>query len=122
MLVRPVCSCHKRAIQAAASGCFLGSPASRAVTRTLVSTKTSAVMQFFPSRVTLSRTAQLDWWLGEKSAHRAIVLGEFVHALRQHFADQARKAGVVFGGIDARPNCRFLVEGYGDVLYARSIL
>src|SRR6187402_1768792 len=101
MLMRPVCSRQSRATQAAACGCFVLSRPSRAYTRTLVSTKTSAVMQFLSRCLTLPHAPELDRRFGQVCAHRVIVFGEFVHPLRQHFADQTGQTGVVLGGVDA---------------------
>src|SRR5438132_889580 len=90
ILVRPRCSRQSRSSHIAATGCFPGSAASRAYTNTFVSTKTSSVMQFFPSGISLALLPKLHRRLGEKGAHRPVILMQFLHALHEHLADDAR--------------------------------
>src|SRR5262245_13779121 len=117
MLVRPAISRHRCSSQARARGCLAGSLASCAYSRTLVSTKTRAFIQFLPLWVVLALALELPGLAREEASQRLVVLARFAHVLLQELADEAGQAYVALRGMHARPCGGDFIERNGDVLH-----
>jgi len=90
-------------IQAIAFCCFSGSELSLAYTRTLVSTKTLALMKFISIRVPGSRILKQMRGLGKIALHQYLVALFLEHCFLEHFAYKARNADLPLCSTNASP-------------------
>src|SRR5262245_39966743 len=99
MLVRPRSSRQSSSSHSTATGCLTDSVESHEYTKTLVSTKTAAVIQLFARGIAFAGAFELHRHHGEKQTSCALVLACTPHVLLQHLADEPRKAHTLLGRV-----------------------
>src|SRR5690349_18354807 len=99
--MRPLRALQHHVTHSRARACLTGSRSSWVYSKTLVSTKTSALIHFVPGQVrAVGAAPRLEL---ERFAHGLLVCVFLPHLVAQDLAQHPGDAGVALGRLDARP-------------------